>query len=548
MARRYKEELPLALIIVCVLEIVVLSAFLIEHGCTFFVMYLNYCKNPLLVVDLCAVAVSLVFEILYLLQSSTLPMGFLVVIRFWRFLRIGNHTLMNRRVGMVSRRRRFDMEKLLWRNMALQQLDTAVKEGKTFNFATCVAKVVEGRRTEQGKRKLPRELKRSSVITGREIGAGQFGRVLDGRLKDGSHADQTFSYPVAIKVINDDAPPEATMEVFEEAYVVAQLNHENIVSLCGVVTQGKPFMIVLEFATGGDLLSYLKTPEGFKLHNLHREHMAANVAHGLEYMHDQKVIHRDIAARNILLMNDLTCKVSDFGLAVLMKPKIKEEFDVSVVSSNGDDGIDMDAPVHDKHIIDDTLTLIPLRWVAPEVVNESKYSEKSDLWSFGVLMWEIFTGGRVPYGNLSTEAIYRKVSQGAHPKLLKAFPSHIREVLLMCWTKLFDERPTFADVSPELRQQRKSILQTLEDNDDEELSRSGSVMWSLKKVREELEEFKDLDSMSAMDETGGSEIKVEGMSKCTEHRLTAACANDSKKTARKYVCHSRDVYLVEYRS
>ena len=172
----------------------------------------------------------------------------------------------------------------------------------------------------------------------------------------------------------------------QEAALMAQLKQKHIVNLIGVVTRGKPKMIVLQYCEHGALLDHLKQSVGFRALSLDAKlTIAGDVAEGMAYIASHHLIHRDLAARNVLVSADYSCKVADFGLSR------EVEGDADYVSQGG---------------------AVPVRWTAIEALEEHKYSEASDVWSFGIVVHEIFTHGETPYKGWPNSKVWMKVKLG----------------------------------------------------------------------------------------------------------------------------------------
>ena len=151
---------------------------------------------------------------------------------------------------------------------------------------------------------------------------------------------------------------------------MVQFNHSKIVKLIGVVTKSEPALIVLEFMEMGSLLTYLHNPNiKHRLVNTEMTRFSSQICAGMHYLGQLGFVHRDLAARNVLINKHFVCKVADFGLS--------QAVEKSSVRSKGDK--------------------IPVRWTAPEAAIGYEFSTASDVWSFGVVMWEIWTYGELPY-------------------------------------------------------------------------------------------------------------------------------------------------------
>uniref|UniRef100_A0AAR2K369 non-specific protein-tyrosine kinase n=1 Tax=Pygocentrus nattereri TaxID=42514 RepID=A0AAR2K369_PYGNA len=242
----------------------------------------------------------------------------------------------------------------------------------------------------------------------RELGNGQFGVVKYGKWQ-GRH-------DVAIKMIKEGSMSED--DFIEEAKVMMKLRHENLVQLYGVCTKQRPIYIVTEFLPNGCLLTYLREdlqhPSAVQLLE-----MCKDVSEGMAYLESQQYIHRDLAARNCLVDSNGTVKVTDFGLS-------RYVLDDEYMSSAG--------------------SKFPVRWSPPEVLLYCKFSSKSDIWAFGVLMWEIYTLGRMPYERMNNTEIVDKVAAGYRLYRPQMANDRIYSVMTTCWHEKADERPTFQDL------------------------------------------------------------------------------------------------------
>ncbi|NWQ86059.1 TXK kinase, partial [Burhinus bistriatus] len=252
------------------------------------------------------------------------------------------------------------------------------------------------------------ELNPSELTFMKELGRGQFGVVQLGKWK--------ASIKVAIKTINEGAMSED--DFIEEAKVMMKLSHPKLVQLYGVCTHHKPLYVVTEFMENGCLLNYLRQRRG-KLSRDMLLSMCQDVCEGMEYLERNSFIHRDLAARNCLVNAEHIVKVSDFGMARYV---IDDEY----ISSSG--------------------AKFPVKWSSPEVFHFKKYSSKSDVWSFGVLMWEVFTEGKMPFESKSNSEVVREISQG-NRLYRPLLASHtVYKVMYSCWHEKPEGRPTFAEL------------------------------------------------------------------------------------------------------
>uniref|UniRef100_A0A8C3BLK4 Tyrosine-protein kinase Fes/Fps n=1 Tax=Cairina moschata TaxID=8855 RepID=A0A8C3BLK4_CAIMO len=264
-------------------------------------------------------------------------------------------------------------------------------------------------------------LNHEDVLLGERIGRGNFGEVFSGRLR----ADNT---PVAVKSCRETLPPELKAKFLQEARILKQYNHPNIVRLIGVCTQKQPIYIVMELVQGGDFLSFLRS-EGPHLKVKELIKMTENAAAGMEYLESKRCIHRDLAARNCLVTEKNVLKISDFGMS-------REEEDGIYASTGG-------------------MKQIPVKWTAPEALNYGRYSSESDVWSFGILLWEAFSLGAVPYANLSNQQTREAVEQGVRLEPPEQCPEELYRLMQRCWDYDPRRRPSFSAVHQELIAIRK---------------------------------------------------------------------------------------------
>ena len=236
---------------------------------------------------------------------------------------------------------------------------------------------------------------------------------------------------VAVKLLKGADPSSAEREDFlKEAAITAQFAHENVVSLVGVVTTGLPYWIVLQFCANGSLRHVLKKlkhaapPDGLAWP---RRFSAAlldycrGIANGMRYLSSRRFVHRDLAARNILV-DGTTPKVSDFGLS----RELEDENAVYYRSSNA-------------------ATKLPIRWCAPEVINDLKFGEASDVWAFGITCCEIFGLGKTPYSEMKNPEVSMKVSKEGyrHPRPNNCPHRIWEDVIEPCFVTESKDRPSF---------------------------------------------------------------------------------------------------------
>ncbi|XP_067840569.1 tyrosine-protein kinase Blk-like isoform X2 [Heptranchias perlo] len=248
------------------------------------------------------------------------------------------------------------------------------------------------------------EIPRESLKMLSKLGAGQFGEVWLGHYKN--------NIKVAIKMLKEGSmSPEAFLA---EANLMKTLRHDKLVQLYAVVTK-EPIYIVTEFMSKGSLLDFLKTDEGSNLQLAKLIDMSAQIAEGMAYIELKNYIHRDLRAANILVSDVLVCKIADFGLARLI--------DNEYTAREG--------------------AKFPIKWTAPEAINYGTFTIKSDIWSFGVLLTEIVTYGRVPYPGMSNPEVIRNLDRDYRMPCPDHCSDELYDVMMSCWKKVPEDRPTF---------------------------------------------------------------------------------------------------------
>ncbi|NXI92831.1 EPHA2 protein, partial [Psophia crepitans] len=239
--------------------------------------------------------------------------------------------------------------------------------------------------------KFTTEIPPSSITRQKVIGAGEFGEVYKGILKRGKK-----EVPVAIKTLKVGYTEKQRVDFLSEATIMGQFCHHNIIRLEGVVSKYKPFMIVTEYMENGALDKFLREKEG-EFGVIQLVGMLRGIAAGMKYLANMNYVHRDLAARNILVNSNLVCKVSDFGLSRVLE----DDPEATYTTSGGK---------------------IPIRWTAPEAISYRKFTSASDVWSYGIVMWEVMSYGERPYWELSNHECSRLFFSGLFHFLHR--PSH----------------------------------------------------------------------------------------------------------------------------
>ncbi|XP_053817746.1 tyrosine-protein kinase ABL1 isoform X4 [Vidua chalybeata] len=240
---------------------------------------------------------------------------------------------------------------------------------------------------------------------------------------------------------------EDTMEVEEflkEAAVMKEIKHPNLVQLLGVCTREPPFYIITEFMTYGNLLDYLRECNRQEVNAVVLLYMATQISSAMEYLEKKNFIHRDLAARNCLVGENHLVKVADFGLSRLM---------------TGD--------TYTAH----AGAKFPIKWTAPESLAYNKFSIKSDVWAFGVLLWEIATYGMSPYPGIDLSQVYELLEKDYRMERPEGCPEKVYELMRACWQWSPSDRPSFA----EIHQAFETMFQesSISDEVEKELGKKG---------------------------------------------------------------------------
>ncbi|XP_041702341.1 ephrin type-A receptor 2-like [Coregonus clupeaformis] len=264
--------------------------------------------------------------------------------------------------------------------------------------------------------KFASEIQPSHVTKQKVIGAGEFGEVFRGILKAPGRKEGA----VAIKTLKPGYSEKQRQDFLSEASIMGQFSHQNIIRLEGVVTKFKHAMIVTEYMENGALDKYLKDHDG-ELPSFQLVGMMRGIAAGMKYLSDMSYVHRDLAARNILVNNNLECKVSDFGLSRVLE----DDPEGTYTTSGGK---------------------IPIRWTAPEAIAYRKFTSASDVWSFGIVMWEVMAFGERPYWDMSNCEVMKAINEAFRLPAPMDCPSAVYQLMLQCWLQDRSKRPRFPDI------------------------------------------------------------------------------------------------------
>uniref|UniRef100_A0A4W5R5Q0 Tyrosine-protein kinase receptor n=1 Tax=Hucho hucho TaxID=62062 RepID=A0A4W5R5Q0_9TELE len=270
------------------------------------------------------------------------------------------------------------------------------------------------------------EVPRKNITLLRALGHGAFGEVYEGQVL-GMNGENT-AMQVAIKTLPEICSEQDEMDFLMEALIMSKFSHQNIVRCIGVSLQILPRCILLELMTGGDMKSFLrqnrpKTCQSSSLTMLELLHVARDIAFGCRYLEENHFIHRDIAARNCLLTcpgPDRVAKIGDFGMA-------RDIYRASYYRKGG-------------------RAMLPVKWMPPEAFMEGIFTCKTDTWSFGVLLWEIFSLGYMPYPCKTNQEVLEFVTSGGRMDPPKSCPGPVYRIMTQCWQHCPEHRPNFSTI------------------------------------------------------------------------------------------------------
>uniref|UniRef100_A0A674NPX9 receptor protein-tyrosine kinase n=1 Tax=Takifugu rubripes TaxID=31033 RepID=A0A674NPX9_TAKRU len=266
---------------------------------------------------------------------------------------------------------------------------------------------------DQAIHEFAKEIDVSSIHIERVIGMGEFGEVCSGRLR----VQGKREIYVAIKSLKAGYSDKQRRDFLSEASIMGQFDHPNIIRLEGVVTRCKPLMIITEYMENGSLDAFLRKHDG-QFTVIQLVGMLRGIASGMKYLSDMSYVHRDLAARNILVNSNLVCKVSDFGLSRVLEDDPEAAY----------------------------TTRIPIRWTAPEAIAYRKFTTASDVWSYGIVMWEVVSYGERPYWDMNNQDVIKAMEEGYRLPAPMDCPLVLHQLMLDCWERERAERPTFSQI------------------------------------------------------------------------------------------------------
>ncbi|XP_025066097.1 insulin receptor isoform X3 [Alligator sinensis] len=276
------------------------------------------------------------------------------------------------------------------------------------------------------------EVARDKIALLRELGQGSFGMVYEGIAKDIVKGEPETR--VAVKTVNESASLRERIEFLNEASVMKGFSCHHVVRLLGVVSKGQPTLVVMELMAHGDMKSYLRSLRPDAENNPGRPpptlremiQMAAEIADGMAYLNAKKFVHRDLAARNCMVAEDFTVKIGDFGMT-------RDIYETDYYRKGGKG-------------------LLPVRWMAPESLKDGVFTTYSDVWSFGVVLWEISSLAEQPYQGLSNEQVLKFVMDGGYLDQPDNCPERLHSLMQMCWQYNPRMRPTFIEIIEMLKE------------------------------------------------------------------------------------------------
>ncbi|XP_036398786.1 ephrin type-A receptor 7-like isoform X1 [Megalops cyprinoides] len=283
-----------------------------------------------------------------------------------------------------------------------------------------------------------RELDASCIKIEQVIGAGEFGEVCSGFLKLPGKRDT----PVAIKTLKVGHTEKQRRDFLSEPSIMGQFDHPNVVRLEGVVTRGKPIMVVMEYMENGALDSFLRKHDG-QFTVIQLVGMLRGVAAGMRYLSDMGYVHRDLAARNILVNSNLMCKISDFKLS-----RLTDDDSEAIYATTGkiQDIMSLIFTPTNNFSLTEQGVKLPVRWAAPEAIHHRKFTSASDVWSYGIVMWEVISYGERPYWDMSNQDVIKAIEEGYRLPAPMDCPHGLHQLMLDCWQKDRAERPKFDQI------------------------------------------------------------------------------------------------------
>ena len=306
-----------------------------------------------------------------------------------------------------------------------------------------------------------------------QLGQGNFGIVFKGRAFNIIEGEEEEEIDVAVKTLKEEASSEVVQNFIDEAKLMFTFDHPNILKIYGVCMSEMPYQMVFEYMDEGDLTHFLRSrassaqrrllnPFGTRsrtessysndppsLTKTQLLHICTQIADGMKYLSSINHVHRDLACRNCLIKSDLTVKIGDFGMS-------RNLYSKDYYRING-------------------RAVLPVRWMSPESLIYGKFSIEGDVWSFGVVMWEVFSYALQPYYGISNEEVTEAIRRGKTLNRPDNCPSEIYKLMKECWTMDPAERPTFEELYMGLMRLNQSEQSDYEDESDDAFSYDSDV-------------------------------------------------------------------------
>ncbi|EDQ86139.1 uncharacterized protein MONBRDRAFT_44364, partial [Monosiga brevicollis MX1] len=325
-----------------------------------------------------------------------------------------------------NRQRRYNEQleqQLRSMKLGVEELTVKVRDMFSREFAETIGADGEAREREFALL----ELDRARLKLGKELGKGAFGIVCVADLQRPDGRSQT----VAVKALLDGVSQTELEKFLMEARLMSLLHHESLLELVAVCTKETPFYIVTEIMPKGDLKQYLRdcrpTAEEPRdqLTNEDLTSMVVQISNAMRYLEEMKVIHRDLAARNILVAENNVVKLADFGMS-------RNIYEADYYKKQSDDRV-------------------PVKWMAPESVNDRIYTNLSDVWSFGILCWEVYSYARAPYAEYTAMEAVAAIAAGYRLPKPDACPDAMYDIMMRCWMYVPANRPDFVELVEEVQ-------------------------------------------------------------------------------------------------
>ncbi|KAH8245925.1 hypothetical protein KR032_011687, partial [Drosophila birchii] len=272
------------------------------------------------------------------------------------------------------------------------------------------------------------EIPKANVVINRCLGEGAFGMVYGGE----AQLSSGMWTAVAVKTLKAGQSMEDRLDFLAEAEAMKKFNHRNVIKLLGVCLQNEPIYTIMEFMLYGDLKTYLlarrnmvndKVPDDCDISAKCLTLYAMDVAKGLAYLAQQKYVHRDIACRNCLINSYRVVKIADFGMA---RPTFESDYY--------------------KYTRKSVRKLFPVRWMPPETLTLGLFTPASDIWSFGIVVYEVISLGSYPYQGLTNNEVLTYVKNGNTPRIPSGIKPQLKGLLKSCWSQEASKRPTAIEI------------------------------------------------------------------------------------------------------